>query len=88
MSVTLVLLEIPNDPDSDPPEQWLMRLPEMEGASLIWSRNEETQASHKHEIQVLGDPLTNAYWCGVCDQPIVGTAIGFMHKEEWRRRQR
>jgi len=89
VSVTLVLLEIPNDPDSDPPEQWLMRLPEMEGASIIWSRNEEKTDS-KHDVQdakVQGD-IRYGFRCGACDEPVVGTNIGWMHKAEWQRRMR
>lgn len=87
---TLLLVEVPDDPDGDPPEQWLMRLPEMEGATLIWHRHDEDGGARKgHTIMAIGDIRDQtAFTCGVCSMPIVGTAKGWMHKDEWQRRMR
>ena len=33
----LVLLSVPEDADHDPVGQWLLRLPELEGAEVVWT---------------------------------------------------
>lgn len=44
--VMLALIEVPVDPDDDPPEAWLTdgRIPELAGVEIIWSRRERVVA--------------------------------------------
>jgi len=83
----LVLLSIPDDPDNDPPAEWLARLPELEGAEVVWTGPEGGRPRQPVPHEAIPDP-TRVHGCGRCADAIVITPAGWMHRTEYERRHR